>query len=61
MPTSVGVISVTSTIGTRTQQTTKSNTIGSALTLTRVNATWSLSQKGKQEGRGVVSKKREAS
>ena len=41
MPTSVGVISVTSTIGTRTQQTTKSNTIGSALTLTRVNATWS--------------------
>ena len=37
----VGVISVTSIIGTRTQQTTKSDIIGDALTLTKINVTWS--------------------
>ena len=83
--TSADAISVTSTIDTRTRQTTESSEIGSALTPMRVNATQSYSrrqctlmgisntQRGswvrescchkrvKQEGGGVVSKKREAS
>ena len=46
MPISVGVIYVTSTTDTRTQEMTKLFEIGFALTPTRVNAT--RSQTGKQ-------------